>query len=163
MSGMNRQRGAVLALSVMLVALLGLLGLLALQASTQQTRMVGNLLASLQALETAESLLRAGEARLPGAAPEPCGFCLPPFDVTTPGAALPWQHQGSGRYLIQNLGRTERARGMADGLPVTLFRVTAVAEERQARVVLESVVALPLPPNDGPARRIAWREISRES
>jgi len=163
MRGAVRQRGVVLALSMMLVALLGLLGLLALQASTLQTRMASQLLASLQALESAERLLRVAEARLVGAAPESCGACLPPFDGAPAVAGLPWQQDGAGRYLIQNLGQSEHARGMAAGVPVALFRITAVAEARQARVILESVLALPLAPNHGPARRIAWREIFEES
>lgn len=135
----------MLVLSMVLLALLGVLGLLALQASTQQTRMASNLQTSLQAFETAENLLSIAEARLPGA------------------TAAGWQQVGTGRYLIQTLGQTDRAAGMPEKLPVTLFRITAVAEERHVRVALESVVAWPLSPDLAHPRRILWRQLPRES
>jgi len=141
----ERQRGAVLALVMILLALLGVLGLLAMQASTQQTRMASNLLSSLQAFEAAENLLLKGEALLPTAIPSG------------------WQQDGAGRYLIQNLGQTNQAVGMPANLAVTLFRVTAIAEERQARVILESVVAWPETAGEYAARRILWRQLPRES
>ncbi|MDR0276530.1 MAG: pilus assembly protein [Paucimonas sp.] len=140
-----RQHGAVLVLTMVLLVLLGILGLLAMQASTQQTRMASNLLASLQAFESAEHVLRAAEARLPG--------------TTAPG----WHPLGAGRYQIENLGQTAQAVRMPEKLPVTLLRITAIAEERQARVVLQSVVAWPLAPEHGPARRILWRQLSEQS
>ncbi|MDG9884943.1 PilX N-terminal domain-containing pilus assembly protein [Pseudomonas sp. GD04058] len=139
------QRGAVLALVMILLVLLGILGCFAIQASTQQTRIASNLLASIQAFETAEDLLSTAEARLGGTPPSG------------------WQQVGTGRYLIQNLGQTSKAVGVPAGLPVTLFRITASAEERQARITLESVVAWPLSPDHGPARRILWRQLPGES
>ena len=139
------QRGAVLALVMILLVLLGILGLFAIQSSTQQTRMASNHLASLQAFEAAENLLSTAEARLP---------------ATPPSG---WQQLGTGRYLIEHLGQTDQAAHMPADLPATLFRLTAIAEERQARSTLESVVAGPLSPDHGPARRILWRQHPRES
>ncbi|MHA6193095.1 pilus assembly PilX family protein [Pseudomonas wadenswilerensis] len=140
-----RQCGAVLVLSMILLMLLGILGLLAMQATTQQTRMASNLLASLQAFETAEHILSAAETRLPG--------------VTPPG----WHSLGAGRYQIENIGQTDQAVGMPEKQAVTLLRITAIAEERQARVAVQSVVAWPLSPEQGPARRILWRQLPGES
>ena len=130
---------------MILLVLLGILGLFAIQASTQQTRLASNLLASMQAFETAEHLLSTAESRL---------------SATPPSG---WQQLGTGRYLIENLGQTNHAAHMPADLPVTLFRITAIAEERQARITLESVVAWPLLPDQGPARRILWRQHPRES
>lgn len=135
----------MLVLSMVLLILLGMLGLLAMQATTQQTRLASNLLASLQAFETAEHVLRAAEARSPG--------------TTPPG----WHPLGTGRYQIENLGQTDKAVRMPDKQAVTLLRITAVAEARQARVTLQSVVAWPLSPEHGPARRILWRQLPEES
>jgi type IV pilus assembly protein PilX len=154
----GHQRGTVLLLSMVLLLLLGMLGLLAMQSSTQQTRMASNLLASMQALEAAENLMRTAEARLSGAVPEPCGDCLPPAETATG-----WQQAAAGRYLIQNLGRSDCAFGMPNKVSVTLFRISVIADQRQARVALESVVAVPLLPEHGPARRVLWRQIYRES
>lgn len=135
----------MLVLSMVLLVLLGVLGLLAMQATTQQTRMASNLLASLQAFEIAEHVLRTAEARLPG--------------MTPPG----WHPLGTGRYQIENLGQTDKAVRMPDKQTVTLLRITAIAEQRQARVVLQSVVAWPLSPEHGPAQRILWRQLPGES
>lgn len=141
----EQQRGAVLALVMVLLALLGVLGLLAVQASTLQVRTASNLLTSIQAFETAEDLLSIAEARLSGA--------------VSPG----WQQEDNGRYRVDNLGHTDQALGMPANLPVTLFRITAIGEERQARVILESVVAWPVTPGPQPTRRILWRQLPRES
>lgn len=138
------QRGAVLALVMVLLVLLGILGLFTIQASTQQTRMASNHLASFQAFEAAENLLATAEARL----------------TETPPSG--WQQFGTGRYLIEHLGQTHQAAHMPENLPVILFRLTAIAEERQARITLESVVAWPLSPDHGPARRILWRQLPGE-
>jgi len=128
-----------------LLMLLGILGLLAMHATTQQTRMASSLQASLQAFESAEHVLRAAEARLPG--------------MTAPG----WHRLGGGRYRIETLGQTDQAARMPENQAVTLLRITAIAEERQARVALQSVVAWPLSPEHGPARRILWRQLPEES
>lgn len=163
MTGDARQRGTVLVLCITLVTLLGLLGMSALQAAIQQQRMAGNQLLAMQAFESAERLLLLGEARLSGA--NACGFCLPPSDVEQVVAAGPgssgvdWWSSGAGLYAVQHLGVSTSAARMPVDLPVTLFRVTAIGLERQARVVLESVYALPSPTSEVPPRRIAWRQV----
>ena len=151
---------------MVLLMLLGLFGLSAMQAATQQQRMSASLLASLRAFEVAEGLLRQGEARLPVLDSVPCHFCLPPPeaewirpDRLSGDSGLNWQAEGSGLYLIQNLGQNNVATNMPKDLTVTLYRVTAVGLEREARVVLESIFAWPELPGDVPARRIAWRQI----
>ncbi|MBV6289956.1 pilus assembly PilX family protein [Pseudomonas aegrilactucae] len=169
---MKTQGGMVLLVSLVLMLLLALLGMSALHGATLQARMTGNLEAALQAFESAEATLRAGEARvLAGHAPPlPCVYCLPPPEaaqvraggVHAGGGAssgLAWQVYERGFYLIQPLGESNRAAHMPDGLPVRLYRITAVGRQRQARVVLESVHAQPLAPGEQAARRILWRQI----
>lgn len=164
-----KQHGNVLLLCMTLLMLLGLLGMSAMQSAIQQQRMASNLLASMRAFESAERLLRVGEARLPGAAIGACGFCLPPPEAewvqadgirhASGGSGLAWQRGDAGLYLVQNLGPSNRARGMPEDLSVTLFRITAIGLEGESRVVLESTFAWPEFPGDVPARRIAWRQI----
>lgn len=164
-----RQHGNVLLLCMTLLMLLGLLGMSAMQGAIQQQRLASNLLASMRALESAERLLRVGEARLPGPATDICDFCLPPPEAEWVRAAgihrgsgssgLVWQRGDDGFYLLQNLGPGNRARGMPEELSVTLFRITAIGLEGESRVVLESTFAWPELPGDVPARRIAWRQI----
>lgn len=159
----TRQRGTVLVLCITLVTLLGLLGMSAIQVATQQQRMAANQLAAMRAFETAERLLRVGEARSSSVAL--CHFCMPPPHVdriSAPGQADPfiqWHADGSGLYAIQNLGLSHKAAHMPADLPVTLFRVTAIGLERQSRVVLESVYAWPGAASGIAPRRIAWRQV----
>lgn len=160
------QRGTVLLICMTLLMLLGLFGLSAMQVATQQQRMSTNLQASLRAFEAAESLLRQAEGRLPAIGNAPCSFCLPPPEAEwvrpgrpPGGSGLSWQTAESGLYLVQNLGQNKAATQMPEGLAVTLYRVTAVGLEREARVVLESIFAWPELPGDVPARRIAWRQV----
>lgn len=164
-----KQHGNVLLLCMTLLMLLGLLGLSAMQGAIQQQRMASHLLASMRAFESAERLLRVGEARLPGAVIGSCGVCLPPPEAEWVqaagihhgggGSGLVWQRGDAGLYLIQNLGPSNRARGMPEELSVTLFRITAIGLEGESRVVLESTFAWPELRGDVPARRIAWRQI----
>lgn len=169
---MRRQAGMALLVSLVLMLLLALLGMSALHGATLQARMAGNLGVALQAFEAAEATLREGEAHVLGgpAPPLPCGYCLPPPEAARVSAAgvhagqgassgLAWQAHGGGFYLIQRLGDSTRAAGVPDGLPVRLYRITAVGTQRQARVVLESVHAQALAPAELSARRIMWRQI----
>lgn len=162
----KRQGGTVLLVSMTFLMLLGMFGLSAMQAATQQQRMSANLQTSLRAFEAAEGLLRQAESRLPAVASAPCSYCLPPAeaewvrpDRPAGGSGLIWQVENSGLYLIQNLGQSKFAAHMPKDLSVTLYRVTAVGLEREARVVLESIFAWPELPGDVPARRIAWRQV----
>lgn len=169
---MRRQGGMVLLVSLVLMLLLALLGISALHGATLQARMASNLGAALQAFEAAEATLREGEARaLAGHAPPlPCTYCLPPPEAARVRAAgihmgggassgLAWQAYARGFFLIQPLGDSTRAAQLPDGLPVRLFRITAVAWQQQARVVLESVHAQPLTPGELVPRRIGWRQL----
>lgn len=162
----GKQRGAVLLLCMTLLMLLGIFGLSAMQAATQQQRMVNNLLASVRAFESAQALLRLGEARLPDSGGLRCSFCLPPPEAewilpgrSPGGSGLDWQHEDSGLYLIQNLGPSTVAAGVAENQTATLYRVTAVGLESDVRVVLESIHARVESLPDGMSRRIAWRQI----
>lgn len=169
---MRRQRGMALLISLVLMAVLGWLGLVALHAATLQTRMAGNQGVALQAFEAAEATLREGEAHLlAGHGPAlPCTYCLPPPEAAWVRGAgvqageggssgLAWQAHARGFYLIQLLGDSTHATGMPAGMPVRLFRITAIGRQQQARVVLESVHAQPCAPAAQPPRRIVWRQL----
>lgn len=169
---MRPQRGMALLVCLVLMLLLGLLGVSVLHSATLQARMSGNLITALQAFEAAEATLREAEARVLAGpqAPVPCAYCLPPPESPRVRAAgvqggvgessgLAWQTHGLGFSLVQNLGRSTRAARLPDGLAVQLFRVTAVGRQQQVRVVLESVLALPLAPVAQAPQRIFWRQI----
>ncbi|MBK4996225.1 hypothetical protein IAE39_004399 [Pseudomonas sp. S37] len=149
---MSRQRGVVLLLALVLSMLLGLLAASALRDALLETRMTGSLSDGLLALEEAEAALTAGARELEQAPPESCKACLPP---TRPHDLVgPWQRTTTGYFHLQNLGISERAAHMPEGQPATLFRITAVSKQAQARHVLEAVYAVA----DGTTRRISWRQ-----
>lgn len=169
---MRAQHGFTLLVCLVLMLLMGLLGVSVLHSAALQARMSGNLVMALQAFEAAEATLRVAEARVQAGLqlPLPCAYCLPPPEspgvraAGVQGAAgassgLGWQAHGLGFALVQNLGSGTRAVRFPDGLAVQLFRVTAVGRQQQARVVLESVLALPLGPAIHAPQRIFWRQV----
>lgn len=169
---MRVQRGFVLVVCLVLMLLMGLLGVSVLHSAALQARMSGNLVMALQAFEAAEATLREAEVRLQAGlqVPVPCGYCLPPPESPRVRAAgvqgeagassgLAWQAHGLGFALVQNLGSSTRATRLPDGVAVQLLRVTAVGRQQQARVVLESVLALPLVPATHAPQRIFWRQV----
>lgn len=155
-----------LLVSLVLMLLLGLLGLSSMQGATQHERLAGLQVAGLEAFESAEAALVAGELKTDRVAA--CGFCLPPPEATRVTAAgiqagdssgLPWVAGAGGFHLVQNLGVTQRAKGLPAGTPATLYRITAVGREGEVVSVIESIVAAPVQPGDFKAGRIAWRQI----
>ena len=149
---MNRQRGVVLLLALVLSLLLGLLAASALRAALMETRMTGYLSEGLLALEQAEATLLVGAGELERAPPEQCDGCLPPSRPHE--LAGQWQRTPTGYFQLQNLGTSERVAHMPERQQVTLYRVTAVSLQAQARHVLEAVYAVA---DDSP-RRITWRQ-----
>ncbi|MEX5344188.1 hypothetical protein [Pseudomonas sp. I2] len=156
---MRRQRGMVLLVGLLLSLLLGLLSASALHDALIQARLGGLLLANARALEQAEAALLEGAARLLLAPPAPCqAACLPPPDAhDVQGGDLSWQRTENGFFLLQNLGESALAAQVPEGVQVTLYRVTAVSRERQARHVLEAVYALQADQAVAP-RRLLWRQ-----
>jgi len=149
---MSRQRGVVLLLALVLSMLLGLLAATALRDAVTETRMTGYLRDGLLALEQAEQTLQAGEGELERSPPDPCKACLPP---TRPHDLVgQWQRTQTGFFHLQNLGVSECAAHMPVGQSVTLFRITAVSKQAQARHVLEAVYAVA----DDTIQRISWRQ-----
>ena len=149
---MNRQRGLVLLLALLLSMLLGLLAASSLRAALVETRMAGYLRDGLLALEQAEEALLAGEGEVHRAPPAPCNACPPP--ARPHDLAGQWQRTRMGYFQLQSLGSSSRAAHMPEGQQVALFRITAVSLQAQPRHVLEAVYAVA---DDG-ARRIAWRQ-----
>ena len=149
---MKRQRGVVLLLALVISLLLGVLAASALRAAVVETQMAGVLRDGLLAFEQAEATLLAGQGALHHQAPAPCQPCAPP---ERPHALEGhWHKAPEGFYQIQQLGISTRAAHVPQGLPVTLFRVTAVSLRAQPRQVLEAVYAI----NGDQTRRIAWRQ-----
>jgi len=159
------QRGTVLIVSLVFLLLLSMLGLSSLQNATLQEKMAGSLNLRQTTFHAAESVLRAGEARAKatGFSLPTCGSataCAPPpeaFTVTGAGAAggsgVTWVAAQGGFYALQNFARTDdpvNVRPEAGKPEWTLYRVTAVAIEGDARTVLESVHTQ--------QRRILWRQ-----
>ncbi|NQD58732.1 hypothetical protein HP546_25660 [Pseudomonas sp. CM25] len=152
---MNRQRGVVLLLALVLSMLLGLLAASALRDAVTATRMTGYLSDSLLALEQAEQALQAGHGELQRAPPDSCKACLPPTRPHDLGGQ--WQRAPTGFFQLQNLGTSNGAAHMPPGQQVTLFRVTAVSLDTQPRHVLEAVYAVV----GDQTQRITWRQRAR--
>lgn len=163
--GATAQRGTVLIVSLVFLLLLSMLGLSSLQNATLQEKMAGSLNARQTAFHSAESVLRAGEARVKatGFALPICGTvaaCAPPpeaFSVSAAGSAggsgVTWVAAEGGFYALQNFAKTDdpaNVRSVGDKTEWTLYRVTAVAIQGGARTVLESVHT--------DRRRIFWRQ-----
>lgn len=156
---MKRQRGMVLLLGLVLSLLLGLLAASAVRDAQVETRMAGYLRDGLVAFEQAEAALLAGADELQRAPPALCRACPPP--PRPHELSGQWQPTERGYFQLQNLGETTRAVHMLEDEPVTLFRVTAVSLQAEARQVLEAVYAVPADQAQAP-QRILWRQIPRE-
>ncbi|WP_054886107.1 hypothetical protein [Pseudomonas sp. NBRC 111130] len=156
---MNRQRGMVLLLALVLSLLLGLLAASALRDALIETRLTGAMRDGLLAFAQAQAMLQAGVEQLQQAQPLSCKGCPPPprpHDLHGQ-----WQRGKDGYFQLQNLGTTTRAAHMPNGERVTLYRVTAVSQQLAARQVLEAVYAIPIAQPQAP-QRILWRQRLRQ-
>lgn len=159
---MRRQRGMVLLLALVLSLLLGLLVASGLRDALMLSWTAGGSLNAAQALEDAEESLLEGVERLLQAPPGACNSCQPPpapHDVR--GGEPFWQQGRRGFYLLQNLGESTLAAHVTEGQQVTLFRVTAVSQQQNARHVLEAVYAVDEGSGQAP-QRVLWRQRLRE-
>jgi type IV pilus assembly protein PilX len=161
----RHQRGMVLLTSLIFLLLLTFLGLSSLQNATLQEKMAGSLKLRNESFQAAEAALRAGESALRGSALEPCTSlvtCAPPAEALTlttaghhPASGVTWVAVNGGLYGLQNFGKTLGPVNVTQEneaeQPWTLYRITAVGLQGNARTVLESVYAAD--------RRITWRQI----
>ena len=90
----NKQQGAVLAVSLIMLLVMTLLGISSLQGTTIEEKMAGNLMDRIRSFEAAESALREGEQQLAVA--------------TAPSvSALAWLHEANkasdGDPLFQSI------------------------------------------------------------
>lgn len=151
---MKKQRGVVLLITLVLSLLLALLAAQVLSEAQARQWLVSEQVAAAQAFELAEAGLLEGAALLGDGLPPPCTQCLPP-SLPPAEPVLPWRKTLNAFVLLQNLGQSTRAAGLAPGERVTLVRVTAISPERRHRQVLEAVYALG---DAQPPRRISWRQ-----
>lgn len=85
----SRQRGAALAVSLMMLLVMTLIGVSAMRLSVMQEKMAGNTRDLDLALQAAEAALRFGETRLEAASLPPPGTTAGWYSVRTPGAEPP--------------------------------------------------------------------------
>lgn len=88
-SNPSRQRGAALAVSLMMLLVMTLIGVTAMRLSVMQEKMAGNTRDLDLALQAAEAALRFGETRLEAASLPPPGTTAGWYSVRTPGAEPP--------------------------------------------------------------------------
>lgn len=160
---MQAQRGMVLIISLVFLLLLTLLATSSMQNATLQEKMAGSLTLRNASFQTAETVLRAGEAHLltPGFSLPQCSTpatCLPPPEALTLSAGgsggssgVRWRASNGGFFGIQHLGQTgDSARTETSGNQHSVYRVTAIGVQGTSRTVLESIHA--------DERRIMWRQ-----
>lgn len=167
MKSAKSQNGVVLIVSLVFLLLLTLLASSSMQNATLQEKVAGTLGLGSAAFQSAEALLRTGEAQLlaPGFSQPECSSpaqCLPPAEALTlthsvapRSAGMTWVASPKGYFGIQHLGMTddpagERAAQDEPGRRLPLYRVTAIGIKGSMRTVLESV-------HTG-ERRIMWRQ-----
>jgi type IV pilus assembly protein PilX len=148
----------VLLVSLVFLLLLTLLGISSMQNATLQEKMAGSVTVRNQSFQTAEAVLRVGESsiQVSGYALAKCisDKCAPPAESTSSTLAagtnstsgvLWYAVTGGGFYGVQNLGTTAtpitRPPTCSSSSTVTLYRVTAVANQGVSKTVLESIYA----------------------
>ncbi len=153
LAGSRLERGMALLASLLFLLLLTMIGLTSMQSATLQEKMTGSLVLHHRAFQAAETALRLGESQVrEGALCWPvCAMpaqCAPPADaplVVAGGlnevSGVRWIATAGGYYAVQNLGVVEGVVGLPEGIPATLYRVTAIGLSGQARSVLESIYA----------------------
>jgi type IV pilus assembly protein PilX len=160
---MNRSRGAVLIISVILLLALTLIGLTGMQGASIEERIAGNTRQYSLAFQAAEAGLRSGEAILGGATlpvfGTTPGFLAQPVVLTTDLASFwmtyAWDtgsQVSSGtlsglisqpRYAIEPLPSSSPTGGSVKFAPLpgnTLFRITSrgVGGTADAQVILQT-------------------------
>lgn len=151
---MKRQRGVVLLMALTLSLLLGLLAAQVLREAQARQWQVSEWLAAARGFEQAEAGLLEGSVWAIEQLPALCRQCLPPpIPPGEPGA--PWVAAAGSHLLLQNLGSSNRVKGLAAQQRADLIRVTAISREPRGRQVLEAVYALD---DAGAVQRISWRQ-----
>lgn len=163
----NRQRGVVLAVSLILLLVLTLLGVTAMQSTVLQERMAGNAREISMAFQAAEAALRDGENALIALTIRPTPCATAPCGVWQRGVlgdpatqtAAWWttnaQEYGvdatqeitqgvdaDPRFIIEELGFVPDSLTLGHGIPVgrTYYRTAAhgVSASQTSRSVVES-------------------------
>jgi type IV pilus assembly protein PilX len=160
---MNVQRGAVLIITLVFLLLVTLLATSSMQNATLQEKVAGSLQLRSASFQTAEAVLRAGEATVlaPGFDLPECASpvaCVPPPEALTlsgsgsgGASGVSWVASSGGVYGIQHLGQTDDpVKPGKPGEMSPLYRVTAVVVQGSSRTVLESIHTR--------ERRIMWRQ-----
>lgn len=153
----SSQKGMVLVVSLIFLLLLTLLGVSAMQNATMQEKMASSVMVRNQSFQLAEAALRMGESEI-----QKKGFvlakctsnakCAPPAESTDFPAAgggasgVTWVQAGANAvYALQNIGTTttpiNRPPTCSANSTVTLYRVTASAQQGKSITVLESIYA----------------------
>lgn len=148
-------RGMALIVSLVFLLLLTLIGISSMQNANLQEKMAGSVKLRNESFQFAEAALRAGESvvqannyRL-----SVCTVCAPPSDALTVSAAgtnavtgVTWVVSSGGFYAIQKFATTRdpvniNTVGWDESSPWTLYRITAVGLQGNARTVVESIYA----------------------
>ncbi|SCZ46720.1 MULTISPECIES: PilX N-terminal domain-containing pilus assembly protein [unclassified Pseudomonas] len=149
----HSQQGMALLVSLVFLLLLTLIGLSSMQSATLQEKMTSSVMQRNQSFQIAEAALRVGESAVQVEAYSlpVCTTtiqCAPPAESATLTVAgrnstsgVTWVATAGGFYGVQNIGTTQDAVKL-NTLPVTLYRVTAVAVVgNNQRSVVESIYA----------------------
>ena len=154
----SSQKGMVLVVSLIFLLLLTLLGVSAMQNATMQEKMASSVMVRNQSFQFAEAALRLGETAVQqkNLVPAKCNSnatCAPPpesVNYPNPGSnsasGVTWVRAGeSAVYALQNIGTTttpiNRPPTCSANSTVTLYRVTASAQQGNSITVLESIYA----------------------
>lgn len=157
----RQEKGMALFVSLIFLLLLTVVGVVAMQGASLQEKMAGNTGFKNESFQSAEALLRLGEAYIANennadALLASCSVCngngcrVPDWSaaqVNVGGSICgvwlaPAANSGiSGLYQIQNLGTAINPVGMPSGESATLYRVTAVSKVGASVTALESVYA----------------------
>ena len=123
----NKQKGAALILSLLILLVMTLIGVTAMQTTTMEEKMAGNMNDMNVALQTAEAALRAGETDLEdlfstadftntggsgpfnykwsvGTAPDPFANATWANDTSSKSYTAFTGNGGNGRYFIEKVG-----------------------------------------------------------
>ena len=145
----KNQKGAVLAISLIILLLMTIIGVSAMRSTTLQEKMAGNLRDYNLAFQSAESALRDAETYIFGNSPsflDSCtgGFCLPADSNSTPR----WKMKNTSNISYWNDNTKTRSYGYGNSSVSNLPYVS-----RQPPTMIEELVIPSLDPSEPPSTR----------
>jgi len=154
---LERERGAVLVIGLIMLLLLTIIGLAAIRGTDLQERMAGNLRDKNIAFQAAEAALRVGEDKLDATTlPSFVGGTLgywPDLNkqsnyssLTASGSLWPYWSGTSGAYRLRPIDWTS-AQWTANSLQLPASTLSGVSE--QPRYTIEKIVVSALTANQG--------------